>query len=965
MKAIDGLNPEQRQAVTHGDGPLLIIAGAGTGKTKVITHRIAHLIESGQAKPDEILALTFTEKAASEMQDRIYDLLPLGQAPNHVSTFHSFGKNLLEDHSLELGIPPGFKVMNEQQQALLLREHLFELPLQKLRPRGNPTKHLQALVKVFSRAKDEDVDAATYAAKVQEMATRLEQTTDPDIRAELEHELSYQREITATYTFYEERKAERYLLDFADEVFLAYRLLRDHPVILKRLQKQFRYVLVDEFQDTNVVQYRLVKLLAGAAANLTVVGDDDQSIYSFRGADLQNLLQFEEDFQQPVRVVLQRNYRSSQAILDASYRLIRHNDPERLEVKDKIDKKLVAAEPAGPEPVFLPAGTIRDEANGIAEVLAARHAAGIPLSELAVLIPKRSLTPLIQQALTARDLPVVYEEAGGLYDRPEIQMCISLLRVVANRHQSWHVAKLARSELYQLPQVDLDKLGREHHKTNAEWWDLLTEMTEGVYSGEGVARAARLQADVTKLAAGEADASVAQLLWRWFAEQTGYLEDLRELRVPDAGLKAQNLNRFFRRLTEFTDTAEDSTATAWLRYFDETRDLTEERASSELDYDQDAVRIMTIHQAKGLEFDTVVVAGCAKNIFPKKRQTDLLNCEFVYVHPPSEEGDYREQRRLMYVAMTRARRYLALSAATYYDRGGKKQLSPFVVEALGDHAAGQVIVPDTNPLKAIDEHAPSPNLPPHEGLPEPLKLSVTQIDDYLTCPRRFYWKHIARAFEEPTHHQAYGNLIHSLVQEISQAHVDGRTVPLEIILQQYETAWQNEYYLSKEHEAESYATGLDTLKRFHAAEISRPPAAAIEQDFSFKVGGVLVYGRYDRVERVGDSTTLVDYKTTAVSTQSAADTKSKDSRQLTMYAMALYQTTGTLPESVALHYVDSGLVGASARTLKQLQNMEEKIAAVATGVRTNHYPTTETDHYCANTPMNDCPGNKLKHPRSA
>ena len=286
---LEGLNELQREAVTHGEGPLLIIAGAGTGKTKVITHRIAWLVATKMAKPEEILALTFTDKAALEMEERVDILLPYGFANVFISTFHAFGDRLLREYSLELGWGGELKVLSRPEQLIFFRQHLFEFPLDYYRPLGSPTKFVEAMVTLFSRAKDEDVTPQEYLRFAQSLKEEAERNPKD---GELSEEARRQEELARTYQLYQELMAKEGMLDFGDQVALALKLLRERSEVLREVQDRFKFILVDEFQDTNYSQFQLLKMLAARHQNLCVVGDDDQSIYKFRGAAISNILGF-------------------------------------------------------------------------------------------------------------------------------------------------------------------------------------------------------------------------------------------------------------------------------------------------------------------------------------------------------------------------------------------------------------------------------------------------------------------------------------------------------------------------------------------------------------------------------------------------------------------------------------------------------------------------------------------------
>ncbi|HET9436283.1 MAG TPA: ATP-dependent helicase, partial [Candidatus Limnocylindrales bacterium] len=329
---LGGLNAEQRRAVTHGDGPLLVVAGPGTGKTEVITRRIAWLIATRRARPSEILGLTFTDKAAEEMQVRVDQLVPYGFADTSISTFHAFGDRLIREFALEVGRPPDARVLTRAETVVFLRERLFELGLDAYLPLGDPTRFLGALAGLFGRCRDEDISPARYAAYAAALAAEAEAAelafaATPDPGAEdadrveaMRDTARRQAELARAYERYTALLAERGAIDFGDQVALALRLIRESAAIRSTVQARYRYVLVDEFQDTNRVQSELVALLAERHGNITVVGDDDQSIYRFRGAAISNILEFRDRHRGARTVVLRRNYRSTAPILDTAHR---------------------------------------------------------------------------------------------------------------------------------------------------------------------------------------------------------------------------------------------------------------------------------------------------------------------------------------------------------------------------------------------------------------------------------------------------------------------------------------------------------------------------------------------------------------------------------------------------------------------------------------------------------------------
>jgi len=416
------LTTRQKEAVEHGEGPLLIVAGAGTGKTLVITHRIANLIQMKLARPEEIIALTFTEKAAAEMEERVDVLLPYGYANVTISTFHAFGDSILREFGLELGLNPDFQVLSQPEQVIFFRDHLFDFPLKHYRPLGTPTNFVQAMLTVISRAKDEDVSPEDYMHYVQTLKKSEGKSGDPLQIDEIEK----QEEIAGTYTRFQEILAEEGKSDFGDQVSLTLRLLRERPAVLQTLRKRIKYILVDEFQDTNYAQFQLVQLLGGDRANITVVGDDDQSIYKFRGAAISNILSYRDVYPTAKQIVLNENFRSTQIILDTAYRLIQQNNPDRLEVRNQIDKRLIAGSEGKHVVEHLHCDTLITEADRVAQTIQDLvENKDCYYSDIAILVRTNNTADSFLRALNMKQIPWRFSGNRGLYSQLEVQLLIS------------------------------------------------------------------------------------------------------------------------------------------------------------------------------------------------------------------------------------------------------------------------------------------------------------------------------------------------------------------------------------------------------------------------------------------------------------------------------------------------------------------------------------------------------------
>lgn len=563
-----GLTEDQASAVTHGEGPLLVVAGAGTGKTTVLTRRIAYLVAARLARPAEILALTFTDKAAEEMEARVDLLVPYGFADMSISTFHAFGDRVLREEGLLLGLATDFRVLTRAEQVVFLREHLFALPLKLLRPLGDPTKHLQALVTLFSRAKDETVAPEGYGAFAAALA---EQAGAASGDAALQEAAALQAELGACYREYQRLLAEHGLVDFGDQVLLCLRLFREHPLILQQFRQRFRYILVDEFQDTNPTQWELVRRLAGEGGNLTVVGDDDQSIYRFRGAAVSNILGFSAAYPEARRVVLRENFRSTQPILDAAYRLIRHNDPDRLEVREGLDKRLVATEAGGTPPRHLHHDTVSSEADAVARLIQKRAAEEVwAFRDVAILVRgNRDADPFLR-ALNLLGIPWRFSGNQGLYARPEVRLLLAFLRVVADPEDTVSLYFLAGSEVYGMDGWALAECASAAKRANRSLrWVLEHPEEAGVAEADARTQAAieRLLKDLKDYVALARDRSAGEVLYQ-FLTRSGLLKRLAAAATPGADVRVGNIARLFEIVHRFAEIADRDRVGRLVQYLD-------------------------------------------------------------------------------------------------------------------------------------------------------------------------------------------------------------------------------------------------------------------------------------------------------------------------------------------------------------------------------------------------------------
>jgi len=948
---------QQKEAVEHGEGPLLIVAGAGTGKTLVITHRIAHLIDSKMAKPEEILAVTFTEKAAAEMAERVDVLVPYGFANVPISTFHAFGDRILREFGLELGLNPDFQVLSQPEQVIFFRDHLFDFPLKHYRPLSDPTQFIRAMLMVISRAKDEDVSPGEYLEYVEKLRKRVKDNSDD--KAVLE-EVEKQEEIAGTYAKYQELMVQEGKVDFGDQVSLVLRLFRERPTILRQVQERYRFILVDEFQDTNYAQFQLVQFLGGEKANITVVGDDDQSIYKFRGAAISNILNFVDVHPNAKQVVLTENFRSTQVILDTAYRLITHNNPDRLEIKNQIDKRLVAQEKEGPPVEHIHCDTLTTESDRVAQTVRGLvESKKVTYSDIAILVRVNNNADPFLQALNMKEIPWRFTGNRGLYSRPEIKLLISFLRAITDFEDSLSLYQLASSEIYEFSMEDLHRCVNLAHRQKRSIYTVLKKLDEieelkGI-SAESRATIQKILEDLHKYLEMSRDNATGVVLYQ-FITASGYLKRLTQGWNSEDGVKVQNIAKFFDVIWSFSQVAQEDRVLHFVRYLELLIEAGDDPGTVEADPDADAVNVMTVHKAKGLEWPVVFLVSLLHNRFPHTRRKDPIELpdELVKEMLPSGDFHLQEERRLFYVGMTRTKDRLYLTSAQDYGGVRQRKVSPFVLEALDRPHVDEV------QIKAKAEERIRRFAPPPEGVVESmapisgdriLNLSHFQVDDYLTCPLKYKYVHILRVPILPHHTVIYGKALHAAVERYHRQKINGQAVRLEDLIRAYEGAWKNVGFLSREHEERRFEAGREALRLF----IEREDASGIvpkliEEKFSFVLGNNRVAGRWDRVDERNGEIVIVDFKSSEVFQQEAAVRRAKESLQLAIYSMAYVKVFDRLPDGIELHFLESGLVGKASVTEKMLKKTEEKIHKAAEGIRRRDYTATpgyQACKYCA------------------
>ncbi len=602
------LNEAQREAVLATEGPVLVVAGAGSGKTRVLTHRIAHLVSTCGVKPQEILAITFTNKAAGEMRERLENILGDVAPRMWVMTFHAACGRILRREAPRLGYRSNFTIYDQADQVRLVKQCLEELERDPKRfvPRGI---HAQ-----ISMAKNQLIGTEEYKARVASF---------------------YDQTVADAYALYQRRLHSSNAVDFDDLLMLTVEVLERFPEALTRWQKAFRYVLVDEYQDTNHAQYRLLQLLAGQHRNVFAVGDPDQSIYAFRGADIRNILEFERDFGGGRLIALEQNYRSTNSILRTANSVIAQN-------RERKPKNLWSELGEGDPVRVVEVEDEHAEARFVAAEVASLIEEGYAGSELAVFYRTNAQSRVLEDVLVRQEIP--YQVIGGpkFYERAEIKDAIAYLQVIDNAYDAVSLTRIANRPRRGIGDASLARLQTFADTQGISLWETLERADEAGVGAAPLKAVERFRTVMQSSMAGALELSVTELLER-VLEKSGYLESLEAERTVEAQGRIENLLELVGVTREYQERAEEPSLSEFLQQislFSDQDDLSAERS---------LVTLMTLHNAKGLEFRAVFLIGMEEGVFPHSRSL--------------EEQGLEEERRLAYVGLTRAKERLTLTHA--------------------------------------------------------------------------------------------------------------------------------------------------------------------------------------------------------------------------------------------------------------------------------------------------------------
>jgi len=956
------LNAAQKRAITHGDGPLLVIAGAGTGKTRVITERIRHLLETDSSLSGEnILGLTFTDKAAAEMKSRVVKAAGERAKDVTLKTFHAFCESLLKD------VDSDHIMLDTVDHWILLRRNLHRLQLERYRRLAEPGQFLSDFIEFFSRCQDELVSSSDYQRYAEQLAAELEaerSQLDADTLGEREETVAREREIARAYKASEELLLEKKRSSFGSLITGAVELLERNADLRAALQNRYRYILVDEFQDTNIAQLRLLELLANETKNIFAVGDNDQAIYRFRGASFGSFKLFLERFagwregddSTPFRVTLTENYRSTPNILRVASQVIGMNTVSA----DFPKKVLTTSRPEGEKIRVVELAEIEDEARWVAKEIERIHRAGRRWRDFAVLYRAHNHRDALVTELSRRKIPFVISRLSIL-EHPLVKDLIAYLRLIAKPYDDVAAARVLAAPAWRLAPSDLVRYAERARKSRKKIYD-------------------ELQTKQASLPFEPAASDLTELL-NFLSEQrktmprrmaTEILADLLEWLEIYARASEQD-RAYVKRLPEFVKAWEPKSETRglpefveYLEYFDQAGGT----ISLDEDVPGDAVQLMTVHGAKGLEFSHVFVLRVNKNKFPQPERSHVFEfpARLMKEGAPEEHFHHQEERRLYYVALTRAQDRLTITSLA--ER--KAKVPPFIEDILMDPAVKRrdvlQLAPKVAPVPAPSTEdkdavilqsplfAPPGGLPKifsriadwaetfHPPSPEPLQLHPSAVQSYRSCPQRYLFSSLWSLQEGPKATLTFGRVIHATIRRMMAEFKKGNRLPFDEVRRIYEAEWSAVGFEDDYQEGEYKKDGLEQLRAFHQAVLEQPLLVLeLEKNFELPVeNNVVLRGRIDQInslERVGRSVTkpidveIVDYKTG----RAKKDADAKKDLQLSIYAIATKEIFEWNPVRLVFHYLQDNQRQETTRDAKQLDEALRVVQETAADIRAGEF----------------------------
>lgn len=914
------LTPNQLAAATYTGKRLMIVAGAGTGKTTTIASRIAWLIEQG-IKPENILALTFTDKAAKEMEGRVDQLLPYGVFGTTVCTFHRFGEQILRRYGHTLGINEKTRVLTEVEQQIFLKNHISDLPLKVLRPISNPYNSVKNLLKFFATLKD---NLTTPTGEVLGMSNDdVDEDTKEALRA---------------YPVYQELMAKNNMLDFADLIYKSVELLKQGSAVRKEVQNKYKYILIDEFQDTNYAQIELMKVLVGEETSLTVVGDDDQSIYRFRGATVGQMEMFKSIYTDTKIITLTDNFRSTQPILDNAYALIQHNNPHRLEHSAKINKKLVS-QIGGSELENIEGYAFSndfDEADWVIEDIVS-HSKERHFEDCCVLVRSNAAANIYMQKFTAANIAFTTKTEFGIADDPMVRVILALFHIVANPKDYMAFFTLATSAVYAIPSEVVVPIIAEARNTFLPPEDCIADNQQKLFTV--------MLADIAEVRANIAKVETSELALNFIKT--------RELINKFDSIYGQNTAQMEATVVTFITICkrfESISRHATLLHFLEDEELL--LADSGLTTSENmasGVNLLTIHSAKGLEFETVYLTNMADGRFPNIERSGGIAVPSKIIKVKEDEDEHiREERRLCYVAITRAKTRLVLTYAKFYN-GGVRERKPsrFITEM-------QPLTFQLPNSELITQNKPEISNRKPEYVNKTTSIAIRGLEDYERCPYHFKLIHLDKVPIKDSPNLQIGRIMHQVFESYFRSVMESKALNEVELRAIFEAGFDNRGHESEALRDERKADCLAQITNFYQFFSTYIKPTDVEFDVAFKIDGLILKGRIDFITNTKDPV-IIDFKTGSVKNVQKAQEKADDSLQIKTYAYYYFNKFNKIPRA-ALYFPSSNVLSYAKIDEKVIFKTEEKISKIISNIKAGNFKPKPSNVTCQNCSARDfCP----------
>jgi len=1003
---LEKLNKEQKEAVTFDKGPLLIVAGAGTGKTTVLTHRIAYLISEKGIKPEEILAVTFTEKAAREMGERVEKLLSFGYYDLWISTFHSFCDRILKRYGLSIGIPSNYKLLEQTGSWILIKKNFDKFNfLKEYRPLGNPTKFIQALVSHFGHCKNEGIYPENYLEHADSLKLNMDdipvgsksvKSKDKKDLGDRQKEYERIKEVAEAYHVYQKLLLDNNVIDFGDLINYTLKLFDKRPEILEKYRKQFRYIMVDEFQDTNWVQYELVQKLAYPENNITVVGDDDQSIMSFQGSSFNNVLRFKQDYPKSKEIVLIENYRSSQNILDLAYGFIQLNNPNRLEYQineieeiakkakardidlktfKRISKKLKSNQEKKGAIELLGFETLDDELTGvISKIWELKEMDNkATFSDFAVLTRTNESANGFSRAMERAGIPYQFVSSKGLYTNPLILDLISYLKAVLNFYDSPSFYRVLR--MMDFSPEEVSRIIQYSDKKSIPVFEAIGDAhLLSKFTSETKVKLRKLADNLRKHYKLSKEKSMSEVFVNVIndLEYAKYIPENSEESLK----KWELIDQFFEKIKNFENSQADGSLLSFVENLQMELEAGEDGSlRMSIDSEFDAVRIMTVHSSKGLEFKYVFLANLVSRKFPSDQKRDPIDIPEALIKEVLPEGDshIQEERRLFYVALTRAKKGLFLTWAADYGGKDLKKPSRFLIEAgliteevLNNQkfvrGSGFCIKRSLNngfKLESSETNGSGRDL--RSFLPD--HFSYSQLESFRKCPLGYKFGSIFKIPKRGKSVFSFGKTIHATLHRFVDESLklsqqkdlfgggDKKVFSLEELMKIYDKEWIPDWYDSPLIKKEFYEKGKVVLKKFYDDFVEKEHKIllidnepALEKSFNLKLNDDVFVGTIDRIDDLGSGVEIIDYKTGSPKTSLGKEEK----LQLMIYAVAAKKVLGLNPLKMTYYYIEDGSSMSFEMDADDILKIEENVKELIQKIKRSNFKPTPGWHcqYC-------------------